>query len=263
MKKIKISFSREVAETLGLESAVILELFNQNLLDNSSYDDLVLSINENANYLDNGKIESSIDKLLRYDFIKIKNTSTSANFSVKAASKNNNSKRISNDWMPSHETLEIIDMAKIPSEFLNLKIKEFKIYWIERGQQKNNWNSTFIDFLRREWVKEINSEKKLPHTIDENWYPDEDVFDILNLSEINKESALKYLREFILYWKDKGEALTTWNSKFIDHVKRRQLMSDNTENNEKNKGYSEPGKYTQDFKTRKNDSDWAKEINFD
>ena len=43
MEKIKISFSREVAETLGLESAVILELFNQNLLDNSSYDDLVLS----------------------------------------------------------------------------------------------------------------------------------------------------------------------------------------------------------------------------
>ena len=52
MKKIKISFSREVAETLGLESAVILELFNQNLLDNSSYDDLVTSINKNANYLD-------------------------------------------------------------------------------------------------------------------------------------------------------------------------------------------------------------------
>ena len=67
MKKIKISFSREVAETLGLESAIILELFNQNLLDNSSYDDLVLSINKNANYLDNGKIESSIEKLLRYD----------------------------------------------------------------------------------------------------------------------------------------------------------------------------------------------------
>ncbi len=65
MKKIKISFSREVAETLGLESAVILELFNQNLLDNSSYDDLVLSINENAHYLDDGKIESSIEKLLR------------------------------------------------------------------------------------------------------------------------------------------------------------------------------------------------------
>ena len=178
MKKIKISFSREVAETLGLESAVILELFNQNLLDNSSYDDLVSSINENANYLDDGKIESSIDKLLRYDFIKIKNTSNGANFSVKAASKNNNSNRISNDWMPSRETLEIIGMAKIPSEFLNLKIKEFKIYWIERGQQKNNWNSTFIDFLRREWSKEVNSNKTTPYVLDESWFPDDDVFDL-------------------------------------------------------------------------------------
>ena len=86
MKKIKISFSKEVAETLGLESAVILELFNQNLLDNSSYDDLVLSINENAHYLDDGKIESSIEKL-RYDFIKIKNTSNGANFSCKSSIK--------------------------------------------------------------------------------------------------------------------------------------------------------------------------------
>ena len=209
MKKIKISFSREVAETLGLESAVILELFNQNLLDNSSYDDLVSSINENANYLDDGKIESSIDKLLRYNFIKIKNTSNGANFSVKTASKNNNSKRISNDWMPSNETLEIISMAKIPSEFLNLKIKEFKIYWIERGQQKNNWNSTFIDFLRREWSKEVNSNKTTPYVLDESWFPDDDVFDILNLSEITRDSALKYLREFILSWKDKGSAFTT------------------------------------------------------
>ncbi len=233
MKKIKISFSREVAETLGLESAIILELFNQNLLDNSSYDDLVLSINKNAN------------------------------FSVKAASKNNNSKRISNDWMPSHETLEIIDMAKIPSEFLNLKIKEFKIYWIERGQQKNNWNSTFIDFLRREWSKEVNSNKTTPYVLDESWFPDDDVFDILNLSEITRDSALKYLREFILYWKDKGSAFTTWNSKFIDHVKRRYMMDNEIGNNEENKKYSEPGKYTQDFKSRKNDSNWANEINLD
>ena len=263
MKKIKISFSREVAETLGLESAVILELFNQNLLDNSSYDDLVLSINENANYLDDGKIESSIEKLLRYDFIKIKNTSNGANFSVKAASKNNNSKRISNDWMPSHETLEIISMAKIPSEFLNLKIKEFKIYWIERGQQKNNWNSTFIDFLRREWSKEVNSNKTTPYVLDESWFPDDDVFDILNLSEITKDSALKYLREFILYWKDKGSAFTTWNSKFIDHVKRRYMMDNEIGDNEENKKYSEPGKYKQDFKSRKNDSNWANEINLD
>ena len=33
--------------------------------------------------------------------------------------------------------------------------------------------------------------------------------------------------------------------------------------NEENKKYSEPGKYKKDFKTRKNDNTWAKEINLD
>ena len=92
---------------------------------------------------------------------------------------------------------------------------------------------------------------------------DDDVFDILNLSEINKDSALRYLREFILYWKDKGSAFTTWNSKFIEHVKRRHMMSNEIGNDEENKKYSEPGKYKKDFKTRKNDNTWAKEINLD
>ena len=103
----------------------------------------------------------------------------------------------------------------------------------------------------------------MPYTITEKWFPDEDVFDILNLSDITKDSALKYLREFILYWKDKGSAFTTWNSKFIDHVKRRHMMIDNMTNNEKNKKHLEPGKYTQDFKTRKNDDTWANEINLE
>ena len=63
-------------------------------------------------------------------------------------------------------------MTEITDDFFNLKLKEFKIYWIERGQKKNNWNSTFIDFIRREWAKETNSKKTIPHIIDENWYPD-------------------------------------------------------------------------------------------
>ena len=154
-------------------------------------------------------------------------------------------------------------MAMIPEEFCDLKLKEFKIYWIERGQKKNNWNMTFIDFIRREWAKENSSNKGLPYTIDENWYPDGDVFDILNLSEITKDSALKYLSEINLYWKDKGTAFTTWNSKFIDHVKRRHIINDNISKNEENKKYSEPGKYKQDFNARKNDNSWAKEINLD
>ncbi|MDA8999412.1 DnaT-like ssDNA-binding domain-containing protein, partial [Gammaproteobacteria bacterium] len=132
-------------------------------------------------------------------------------------------------------------------------------YWLERGQERNNWNTSYIDYIRREWAKEKSSNRGLPFTLDSSWTPSEDVFDILELSEISKESASKYLREFILYWKENGSAFTTWNSKFIEHVKRRHLGSQNT-NNEESKKHSEPGKYSKDFATRREDSSWASEI---
>ena len=264
LNKNELSFSKEIAETLGIESAIILSLYKDNKLDDiSSKQGLLESVKKNISFIDDQTINSCLTKLIRFNLLKIQNIKNGDHHSLMTPSENSLSRRLDNDWYPAKETFEIIKMTDIPDDFCDLKLKEFKVYWIERGQKKNNWNSAFIDYLRREWTKEINSEKKLPHTINENWYPDEDVFDILNLSEIDKESALQYLQEFILYWKDKGEAFTTWNSKFIDHVKRRQLMSNNIENNEGNKGYSEPGKYTQDFKTRKDDSNWAKEINLD
>ena len=112
-------------------------------------------------------------------------------------------------------------------------------------------------------VKRSNSNKTTPYVLDESWFPDDDVFDILNLSEITKDSALKYLREFILYWKDKGSAFTTWNSKFIEHVKRRHISDNQNLKDEENQKHTEPGKYGKDFSARKGDSSWASEINFE
>jgi len=264
LKNKDLSFSSEVAETLGLESAIILDLYKQNKLENiSSYEDLIDSILKYISFIEISIIKSSLDKLIKFDFIKISEPTIEKKYEVRSPGINKNKNKLTNDWVPSPETKEIISMAEITDKFCDLKLKEFKIYWVERGQRRNNWNLTFIDFIRREWAKENSSNKGLPYTIDENWFPDDDVFDILNLSEITKDSALKYLREFNLYWKDKGAAFTTWNSKFIDHVKRRHLMNDNIGKNEENKKYSEPGKYKQDFKARKNDSSWAKEINLD
>jgi len=258
-----LSFSTEVAETLGLECSIILSLYNKNdLEDISSYEGLVKSAKKKLNFININIIKESVKKLISFDLISIEDIDIK-NYKIKTPNKSNQSSQIQFDWNPSDEAKEVLSMIDIDENFYKTKLKEFKIYWTERGQKKNNWNSTFIDYIRREWAKENNSKQILPHCIDENWYPNDDVFDILNLSEINKDSALKYLREFILYWKDKGSAFTTWNSKFIDHVKRRHMMNDNIGNNEENKKYSEPGKYTQDFKTRKNDNTWAKEINLE
>ena len=259
-----LSFSVEVAETLGLECAIILNLYNKNELEDiSSYDALVSSSKKKLKFINDQTIADSINVLIKFELIKIQENNYKNNYEVRSPNKGSTLNSLSKDWEPSSEAIEIINMTDITKDFYNAKLKEFKIYWTERGQKRNNWNSTFIDFIRREWAKEVNSKNIMPHTIEENWYPDQDVFDILNLSEISKDSALKYLREFTLYWKDKGTAFTTWNSKFIDHVKRRHMMNDNMGNNEENKKYTEPGKYTKDFKTRKNDNTWAKEINLE
>ena len=255
-----LSFSSEVAETLGIECALILSQYNENLLeDTASITGLIESTKKNLRFLDEKKIKESINTLIKFQLI----STSRKTHKLKEPKKSMDSCQLDIEWTPSSEVNEVLNMTEITDDFFNLKLKEFKIYWIERGQKKNNWNSTFIDFIRREWAKETNSKKAVPYVIDENWYPDDDVFDILNLSEINKDSALKYLREFILYWKDKGSAFTTWNSKFIEHVKRRHIMSNEIGSDEENKKYSEPGKYTKDFKTRKNDNTWAKEINLD
>ena len=118
----------------------------------------------------------------------------------------------------------------------------------------------FIDFIRREWAKELNSNKSVPHIIDENWYPDDDVFDILNLSEITKDSALKYLSEFILYWKDKGTAFTTWNSKFIEHVKRKSII--NNIKNEKDKSIYKKREHSEINTEKKSESSWSDKLEF-
>ena len=255
----KIFFSKDVAETLGVESAIILELYQtQKISPSNDLEAIKKYLVEVAPLLDQKNLEENINKLVKYKFINaIKKI---GGFNVQEAPTNNSQKnKITSEWNPSKEAIEILQMSQIEEDFYYKKLQEFKLYWIERGQERNNWNTSYIDYIRREWAKEKSSNKGLPYVLDTNWTPSDDVFDILELSEISKESASRYLREFILYWKENGSAFTTWNSKFIEHVKRRHLGNQN-QNNEESKKHSEPGKYSKDFSSRKGDSSWASEI---
>jgi hypothetical protein len=132
----KISFSEEVAETLGLESAVILDLYNKNILNNNSYDDLFTAIKENATYLSTEIIKSSVDKLVKYKFIKVHGDDKKQNFLVRSASKNIESNSLSDNWMPSNETYEVIAMTKMPEEFVSLKLKNLKFIGLKEVNKK-------------------------------------------------------------------------------------------------------------------------------
>ena len=72
--------------------------------------------------------------------IDIKKINYKNDYKVKSPNKSSSSFMLTNEWQPSAEANEILDMTDITKDFYKTKLKEFKIYWCERGQKKNNWN---------------------------------------------------------------------------------------------------------------------------
>jgi len=128
---------------------------------------------------------------------------------------------LDNNWRPSADAMEIMERGEIARDFIEEAIPEFILYWRERGTNLKELNSKFIQHIRIQWAKYTSSleHSTEPKRIAEQWQPSEDVFDILRLSHIDTEFARSVLPEFIVYWRDSNQAHTSWNSKFIQHVK--------------------------------------------
>ena len=128
---------------------------------------------------------------------------------------------LDNEWRPSQDAMEIMDRAGIAEDFIAQAIPEFILYWRERGTNPKELNSKFIQHIRIQWAKYTSSMEHStePKRMHEQWQPSRDVFDILQLSHIDHTFAQSLLPEFIVYWRDSNQAQTSWNSKFIQHVK--------------------------------------------
>ena len=130
-------------------------------------------------------------------------------------------KPIDQSWQPDEEAIEILTKAGISKEFIKNEIPEFILYWGEKGDVSDTWNSKFIGQVRRQWAKtqHLIDNSELPEPISSDWKPNQDFYEVLALTEIDKTFADSVLNEFILYWKETGQAHNSWNSKFFQHVK--------------------------------------------
>ena len=128
---------------------------------------------------------------------------------------------LDNSWRPSADAMDIMLRGDIARDFIEDSIPEFILYWRERGTNPKELNSKFIQHIRIQWAKFTSSMEHStePKRITEQWQPAEDVYDILRLSHIDTEFARSLLPEFIVYWRDSNQAHTSWNSKFLQHVK--------------------------------------------
>ncbi len=130
-------------------------------------------------------------------------------------------KPIEKTWVPDADAIEILIKSGVNEEFIDKEIPEFILYWTERKEESDIWNSKFIAHIRRQWgrFKDVKENDDLPSKMTPEWKPNQDFFDILELTDIPREFAENAKPEFIMYWKETGQSLNSWNSKFLQHVK--------------------------------------------
>jgi hypothetical protein len=126
-------------------------------------------------------------------------------------------------WQPGQDALHILTRAGVERQFMDDCLPEFVLYWRERGESGSTWDSRFVQHIRRQWAvftsRLINDSQ--PRVLPADWQPSQDVYDILQMANIDRDFAAAQIAEFVLYWRDNGQAHSSWNSRFLHHVKYR------------------------------------------
>ena len=218
MTDSKISFSIEIANTIGLEEAILLEYIKEN----ESLDKISLKrINAHLGFWTESRTSDLLNKLIKRGLVMESNLGGTIYFSSRKP--NQVSKPIiGNTWMPEKEVFDQITEYGIPEDFANLQIEDFKKLSEERNQKDKNWGVKFLRFVIKKWrhqeVEENKKKKMKP--MEKTWLPDDDALEILIKSGINEDFIDKEIPEFILYWTERKEESDIWNSKFIAHIRR-------------------------------------------
>lgn len=129
---------------------------------------------------------------------------------------------IAENWRPSERAVEYLTaMYRIPSQFIVDNISPFVIYWRDRADKRDAWDSVFIERIITCWeAQNTNALPKKPRPMTRTWLPDKDTLSTLHARNIPKEFIEDAINEFRIYWVERGEAHQTWNAKFIYHVGR-------------------------------------------
>ena len=141
------------------------------------------------------------------------------------------------DWYPSQDALDILcKQGSINSNFIEDAIPEFILYWREAGEVSSTWDSKFVQHVRRQWqfFNGMMNQDKTPKTMSGTWKPNESVYDVLQMANIDRSFAERLIPEFVLYWQENGSAQCSWSTKFLQYVKRqwaRHIQPQTTENN--------------------------------
>lgn len=125
------------------------------------------------------------------------------------------------DFQPGDYFWELLAQHSIPREFANDQLPEFVLYWRERGEKRQQWGSKFLQHCIREWrrheIAVAQRRAEVPMTGD--WTPSQEAQLILSGDGIPTQFTSDTIPEFRLYWIDRRVQCSTWDTKFITHVR--------------------------------------------
>ncbi len=130
---------------------------------------------------------------------------------------------IAPNWQPNRETLSAIAQHNIDENFIRQQIPEFVTFWRESGESHRSWGSKFHKQVLHQWRKRetVSFQKDTEVAMTNQWRPSSDAMDVLlRHAAIHPQFIEDAIPEFILYWAERGERSRTWNTKFIQHVRR-------------------------------------------
>ena len=131
-------------------------------------------------------------------------------------------------WRPSEDAMNLlINQAGINRNFVEDSIPEFVLFWKEKQEISNTWNSRFIKHIKRQWASYQHTLQNdvEPRPIAEGWTPSQDVYEVLRLANIDLVFARSLLPEFVIFWRDRNELKPSWNTTFLQFVKSQWSQS--------------------------------------
>ncbi|MDG0968857.1 MAG: DnaT-like ssDNA-binding domain-containing protein [Porticoccaceae bacterium] len=139
------------------------------------------------------------------------------------APKPSSAKTIGSTWQPSEDALRQLSQLGVTREFAHQQVPQFVAYWRDRNIPRHSWESKYIKEVWRQWqqAETSNNRRRKEVSVTSNWRPSVDALDILvSKGGINTNFVEDAIPEFILYWRDRGAVSSTWDSKFVQHVRR-------------------------------------------
>lgn len=202
----KYSFSKEIAQSLGITEAIILDFFQNNRESFS-----LSVVKDEFRFLDVSQIENSYQKL--------NNLGLFNNTYAKEDASNSDETM---NFYPSEDLVKQACNLGIEEDFLGDQLPSFNLFWKGKDLKLHLKESKFLQYALKNWreKEKIEYQESKKVLIDNNWQPSEDARSILKGLEISDSFIESLLPEFILFWKEKRIKSNSWNSTFLNHAKK-------------------------------------------